>query len=177
VAKSRLAWSLVLDLLTVLAVCASCGEQLSDPGFGPLPEYRTVALPFVEAVHVPAEIHAGQPFDVEFQLSCAQNPDALRSVARPFAPHDVVYGNGPTGSKIIDICLYRDPASAGSSAALVTSVTFTIQGRPAGQYVIYYGSSLNREQGGMPIVVKMIGHTPANSSESQLGQQSFTVLP
>jgi hypothetical protein len=139
----------------------------------------TVALPYVEAVHIPAEIHAGQPFAIEFELSCEQFPDALRTPARPFAPTDLAYDYSELyPSHFLSLVLYRDVSQIAAAQPLRTQVSFDISGLNAGEQNLSFGAARNRSEGGMQVLVDRSSWFPVGWSQAPFDHViTFTVLP
>ena len=160
--------------------CTALGGQ-SDPL--QLPDPITVALPYVEAVHFPAEIHAGQAFSIIVDLSSAANPLALRSPERPFplADHGSYAATFPGGIAefyTVVIKPFRDPAQASNSLPVQASVTYDFDPIPAGEYTLRCYSAASREQGGMNITFdRQILDWGVYSPTDHYQTFAFTVLP
>jgi len=141
-------------LLLTCLIPGCGGTSREDHGeiYPPVP--ITVVLPYVEAVHFPSEIHAGQPFTIEFDLSCEQFPNALRSPARPFPDLDQTYEGGEQGFyKFVGVVLYRDPAQVDTTGPEHSTVSFDIMGLGAGEHILEFIAARTRSEGGMQIQV------------------------
>jgi hypothetical protein len=173
--KSLLPAAFAVALL-VLQGCNTTGGPGPEPFVEILP--IIVALPFVEAVHFPAEIHAWQPFTVEFELSCAQNPDALRTPARPF-DGDVPYYSYRIGERRdLTLNVYRDVSQISSSNPTISHVTFELHPLIAGQYKLSYYSALTREEGGRQVTADRLSGRLMGEDETLYRRHvDFTVLP
>jgi hypothetical protein len=147
--------------LILLAAGNAAGCTASGGGTDkfPVPVLATVALPYVEAVHLPTEIHAGQAFTVTVDLSCDLNPAVLRSPAHPISRDHFIdsYYNitaqGRVDTYFAVIRPLRDPAQMSNSLPVVTSIAYTFDALPAGVHTLYYLSSPTCEQGGMSVQV------------------------
>jgi hypothetical protein len=138
-----------------------------------------VAIPYVEAVHFPAEIHARQSFTVEFELSCAQSPEALRSPARPFAPSDLTYDNDELEPfHYVAVVLYRDVTQINASDPPRSKITFDIMGLSPGPHSVSFFAARTRSEGGMQIQIERKTLYWLNQDPWPFRQEiPFTVLP
>jgi hypothetical protein len=169
-------WISCLIVITLLAGITSACETSS---IGPMLSTQpiNVALPFVETVHLPDQIHTGQPFTIEFKLSCAQNPDALRTPARPFPTVDLLRGSDSYGRYVV-IRLFRDLSQASASSPVTDTVPYSISPLEAGDYSLEYYSVPSREQGGMTIRMDKLtgGVMDVDVVNGMLKTQTFTVV-
>jgi len=139
--------------LAVVLIQSCGGGGWVDPPEHPI-QPITVALPYVEAVHFPSEIHAWQPFTIEFELSCEQFPDALRSPARPFPGDDLAYeGNEREWYHFVGVVLLRDVTQINAAEPPHASVLFEIRGLSAGEHSVRFVSAQTRSEGGRQIQV------------------------
>lgn len=172
----------------ILAICGAiaftgplpgCQSGSNPPGAYPPPVPITVALPYVEAVHFPSEVHAWQPFTIEFELSCAQYPDALRSLARPFAPSDLRYDNNELEPfHFVAVMLYRDVAQISEADPPLSKITFDIMGLSPGDHNISFFAARTRGEGGMQIQIEQTALYWLNQDPWPFRQEiPFTVLP
>jgi hypothetical protein len=167
-------------LLLLLGGAAGC-----DPGGGgtgrvdnqdPIP----VALPYVEEVHLPAAIHAQQPFAITLDFSSAGNPLALRSPAHPFDAADHWSYSAYNANEVLEytavIQPFRDMRRVDSNLPVITSVTYNFDPLPAGICTLRYMSAATREQGGL--IVNENGLIPAEmiDGSSNVRTLEFTVL-
>jgi len=150
------------------------GWIISPPG--PPVQPITVAMPYVEAVHFPAEIHAGQPFAIEFDLSCVQFPNALRSPARPFPDVDLRY-NDSNGPVSLGVLPWRDITYADSGNPLTTTVSLPIHGLAAGVHRLSYYAAATREDGGKIVQMDRLSGGPADTKGPETHDMTFRVLP
>jgi hypothetical protein len=166
-------WIVVVCIsLLLMGGNAGCDTNSAPMGFD-APDLITVALPYVEAVHFPAAIHAGQPFSITVDLSCAINPLALRSPEHPFPQVD--HGNGATS---VTITPFRDLTRASSSLPVLSSVTYDFDPLPAGICNLYYMSVGTREQGGMNVLYDRKTQSAWNFNALNYSKSlEFTVLP
>ena len=170
----RFGFHIAAGLASVLA--GGCGGGGVPPL--PPPQPITVALPYVEAVHVPAEIHAGQPFAIVFDLSCEQSPNALWTPSRPFAPDDLLFAPSSASPHSICVVLYRDLAQINAEAPVASHVSFSIPGLSAGEHRLSYLTARTRQEGGLQMRVDRVtwmwlGQGPYPSSQ----YIELTVLP
>jgi len=166
----------------LLLACSlpGCFPGASNPPMHyPPPVPITVVLPYVESVHFPPEIHASQWFTIEFELSCQQFPDALRSPARPFPNLDQTYvGGGPGYYERVGVALYRDPAQINTTAPVHSTVSFDVMGLEEGQHKLDYIAARTRSEGGMQIQVVKGSLCWLYADPVPFFQQvPFTVLP
>jgi hypothetical protein len=146
-----LAYYMYIALLAGITGCESTGYG----DWGPASDVITVALPYVEAVHIPSEIHTGQSFTITVDISCDSNPGAMRSPARPFPTADNrTSGHYSADGKLVYTTVikpYRDLTQVSSSLPVVSSVVYDFESFPAGEHKLYYISALTRGQGGLSI--------------------------
>jgi len=174
----------MLGILKILSPVAAAFILTVQPGCGvgtapivPYPLQRiTVAMPYVEAVHFPMGIHAGQRFAIEFDLSCVQFPNALRSPARPFPDVDLRYddSNGPMA---LYLYLWRDVTYADNGGPLTTTVSLPIEGLVAGVHRLSYTAAATREDGGKLVQINRYDGTPMEINQPEFHELTFTVLP
>jgi len=151
----------------------------NPPMYYPPPVPLTLALPYVEEVHFPSEIHAGQWFTIEFDLSCEQLPNALRSPARPFPNLDQTYVGYEQGSyHYVGVVLYRDPGQIDNTGPVHSTVKFDVMGLSAGDHILEFYAARSRSEGGMQFQVDKgsfiwLGGDPGPFFH----QVPFTVLP
>jgi hypothetical protein len=178
--------SLFISVISVALLSQSCGNGTvtTGPESGIVIDPITVALPYVEAVHFPAEIHAGQAFDIQFDVSCMQNPNALRIPARPFSGSDLRYSMHSIGDSVVDdysiaCILYRDLASVSSTNPIVSSVSFNVKGLSAGQHRLHFMSASTHDEGGRELSVNKRDWTWVGEEMTApyIHNQEFTVLP
>jgi hypothetical protein len=177
----RVAWflsSIGAALAVVLIQSCRAGGGWVDPPFHPIQPF-TVALPYVEAVHFPFEIHAWRPFTIELELSCAQFPDALRSPARPFPDRDLVYGgNEEEPDHFVGMLLYRDVTQINQAEPQRSRIVFDIRGLSAGQHSVSFVATRTRTQGGMLIQLDGLTWQWLGGDLGPIGYEIlFTVLP
>lgn len=177
VSRSSLIFYLCAFVVLPAAIAGCTGGN--PPIDYPPPVPITVALPYVEAVQFPSEIHAGQPFTIEFELSCQQFPDALRSPARPFAPSDLGYGpNELEAFHYVWVVLHRDAMQINATEPLRTKVSFDIRGLSAGEHSVGFLAARTRGEGGMQIQVDRLTWLWLGRDQSVFGHGvPFTVLP
>jgi hypothetical protein len=170
-----------LLLMCGIAGCISSGASGTDKIYPPDP--ITVALPFVEAIHIPTEIHAGQPFTITVDFSSALNPTALRCPVWPpnrknWVARDLNVEGGQTVYKYYaEFWPYRDLTQASGNLPAQTSVAYNFEQLPAGVHTLRYFSAPSHEQGGMNIQFDRntgseIGFSPGTGMSME-----FTVLP
>jgi hypothetical protein len=165
-------WIITL-FISLLVICgvAGCGTGHTDRL--PLPDLITVALPYVEAVHFPAKIHAGQPFSITLNMSCDMNPTALRSPELPLPALDHWIGEASASIKP-----YRDLSQPSSSLPVQASVTYNFDPLPAGACTLYYLSATSKEQGGMNVTYDRRNQVVTGVDENTYYKTlQFTVLP
>jgi len=133
-------------------------------------------MPYVEAVHFPTEIHAGQPFAIEFDLSCVQFPNALRSPARPFPDVDLKY-NDSNWPVSLGVLLWRDVTYADGGGPLTTTVSFAVVGLAAGVHRLTYYAAATREDGGKIVQMDRFSGAPAEGNGPETHDMTFRVLP
>jgi hypothetical protein len=178
--------SLFISVISVAFLSQSCsnGTVTTGPESGIVIDPITIALPYVEAVNFPAEIHAGQAFDIQFQVSCVQNPDSLRIPARPFSGSDLRYTMHSVGDIVVNdysiaCILYRDLAQVAISSPIVSSVSFNVKGLSAGQHRLHFMSASTHDEGGRELIVNKRDWTwvGVEMSAPYIHNQEFTVLP
>jgi hypothetical protein len=166
-------------LLLLLTGFAACDTTTNTSPWGG-PDLITVALPYVEAVHFPVEVHAGQPFVVTIDISSDLNPLALRSPARPFPTADFRGGQYYTPGGLpysMVIKPFRDLTQASASLPVITSVTYDLDPIPAGTYKLYYLGAASREQGGVNIAFDRQTQSEMIDASKYIKTLEFTVLP
>jgi hypothetical protein len=169
--------------LWLMASIAGCMASGGGTDKFPTPDPITVALPYVEAVHLPAEIRAGQPFSITVDLSSVMDPDALRYPAWPanqnhWTARDPVVEDGQTVYKYYaEFWPYRDLTQASATAPVQSSVTYTFDALPAGAHKLIYYSAPTQEQGGMGVRFDKLTHNQLDSIPSSSKTMEFTVLP
>jgi hypothetical protein len=170
-----------LLLIGNVAGCLSSG--VAETGRIAPPDLVTVALPFVEAIHVPAEIHAGQPFTISVDLSSKLNPAALRSPEHPFSrdhfkdSYSNVTSEGITYTYYAVIRPFRDLTQVSSSLPVLASVNYSFDPFPPGVYTLHYLSAPVREEGGANVQVYRHSSDPYNFPLGTDMSIKFTVLP
>jgi hypothetical protein len=174
--------SVLISVAILLLVLSAAGCDSSSYGSPmPGPDLITVSLPYVEAVHFPAEVHAGQPFAITLDISSDLNPLALHSPARPFPDTDLWAGgqyNTPGGIVYSTVIRpYRDLTQASSSLPVVASVTYELDHYPAGVQELYYYSAGSREQGGVNISYDRRTQAAYEDISAYSKSIEFTVLP
>lgn len=159
--------------LSLMIMCGVAGCDTESGMYATPSDLITVALPYVEAVHLPAAIHAGQPFSVTIDLSCAINPLALRSPERPFSQVD--HANG---AKSVTVKPFRDLTQASSSLPVHSSVVYDFGPLPVGGCTFYYLTAATREQGGMNVLYDRRSGVEMNfDAITYYKTLEFTVLP
>lgn len=168
---------------TLLSQGCGNGTLTAGPEPGIIIDPITIALPYVEGVHLPADIHAGQPFTVSFEMSCEQNPNALRTPARPFQD-DISYGSQIISGVTVEgysvgFNLYRDMSQSDTSNAIVTTIEFDVQGLSAGQHKLLFTAARTRAEGGKEIIINKRDGSWKSEEKTvdYIHNQEFTVLP
>jgi hypothetical protein len=167
--------------LLLMASLAGCQAGDSHTDRVPVPDPINVALPFVEAVHIPAQIHAGQPFSITLDISCDLNPLALRSPERPFPAEDHWDGAqyNSTGGLEYSATLkpFRDLTQASDSLPVQASVTYDLGPFPTGGHKLFYLSAAAREQGGTIVHYDRQQHGEMEDVSGYYREVEFKVLP
>jgi hypothetical protein len=164
-----------LALLCVLTGCQGSLREQVDPGT-PAPTVA-VRVPFVEAVRFPTNIHAGDVFTIEMDISADQAPECLRTPEHPFPELEIRHWIQPPYAGWLMVGPWRlaDPVTGASP---VSTIHYRISFSDPGTYLWEYETADTRANGGVAAQLQRGELTSASRPASVVTRKAeFTVLP